>query len=136
MKMKIIHFILYFWKSILIISIILYLSFAPPSTFNGVPTFGNEDKLVHLLMYGGLTGILIFDFRRYAKKNTMSIVAFIIICLLFPVFLGGAVEILQPMYFAPRTAEWADWFSDIAGMLIGWTGVRFITPKLSRGYFK
>ena len=136
MKMKIIRFILYFWKSILIISIILYLSFAPPSTFNGVPTFENEDKLVHLLMYGGLTGILIFDFRRYAKKNAMTIVAFIIICLLFPVFLGGAVEILQPMYFAPRTAEWADWFSDIAGMLIGWTGVRFITPKLSRGYFK
>jgi VanZ family protein len=133
--MKIIHFILYFWKSILIISIILYLSFAPPSTFNGVPTFENEDKLVHLIMYAGLTGVLIFDFRRYSKINTMSIGAFIIICLLFPVFLGGAVEILQPMYFAPRTAEWTDWFSDIAGMLIGWTGMRFITPKLSRGYF-
>lgn len=133
--MKIIHFILYFWKSILIISIILYLSFAPPSTFNGVPTFENEDKLVHILMYAGLTGVLIFDFRRYAKTNKMSIVAFILICLLFPVFLGGAVEILQPMYFAPRTAEWFDWFSDIAGMLIGWTGIRFITPKLSKGYF-
>lgn len=133
--MKIIHFILYFWKSILIISIILYLSFAPPSTFNGVPTFGNEDKLVHLLMYAGLTGVLIFDFRRYAKTKTMSIVAFILICLLFPVFLGGAVEILQPIYFAPRTAEWFDWFSDISGMLLGWIGIRFITPKLTRGYF-
>ena len=134
--MKIIHFILCFWKSILIISIILYLSFAPPSTFNGVPTFEYEDKLVHILMYAGLTGILIFDFRRYAKTKTMSIIAFILICLLFPVFLGGAVEILQPMYFAPRTAEWSDWFSDITGMLIGWTGIRFITPKLSRRYFK
>jgi len=134
--MKIIHFILCFWKSILIISIILYLSFAPPSTFNGVPTFEYEDKLVHILMYAGLTGILIFDFRRYAKTKTMSIIAFILICLLFPVFLGGAVEILQPMYFAPRTAEWSDWFSDITGMLIGWTGIRFITPKLARRYFK
>ena len=134
--MKIIHFILCFWKSILIISIILYLSFAPPSTFNGVPTFEFEDKLVHILMYAGLTGILIFDFRRYAKTKTMSIIAFILICLLFPVFLGGAVEILQPMYFAPRTAEWSDWFSDITGMLIGWTGIRFITPKLARRYFK
>lgn len=133
--MKIIHFILYFWKSILIISIILYLSFAPPSTFNGVPTFENEDKLVHILMYAGLTCILIFDFRRYAKTKTMSIVAFILICLLFPVFLGGAVEILQPIYFAPRTAEWFDWFSDISGMLLGWIGIRFITPKLTRGYF-
>jgi VanZ family protein len=134
--MKIIHFILYFWKSIVVICIILYLSFAPPSTFNGIPTFKNEDKLVHILMYAGLTGALIFEFRRYAKTNTISIVAFILICLLFPVFLGGAVEILQPMYFAPRTAEWFDWFSDITGMLIGWTGMRFITPKLSRGYFK
>jgi VanZ family protein len=134
--MKIIRFILTFWKSIIITGTILYLSFASPSTFSGVPTFENEDKLVHLLMYAGLTGFLIFDFRRFAKTTDMSIVGFIFICLAFPVFLGGAVEILQPMYFAPRTAEWFDWFSDIAGVLTGWLSMRFIAPRISRGYFK
>ena len=134
--MKISRIILFFWKSVIITGIILYLSFAPPSTFNGVPTFENEDKLIHLLMYAGLTGFLIFDFRRYAKTTTISIVGFILLCLLYPVILGGAVEILQPMYFAPRTAEWFDWFSDIAGVVTGWLSMRYITPKISRGYFK
>jgi len=41
------------------------------------------------------------------------------ICVFYPILLGGAVEILQPIYFAPRTAEWYDWFSDITGTIVG-----------------
>ena len=128
--MKIKKFLGTYWKSILIISGILYLSFAPPSTFKGVPSFENEDKLVHIIMYGGLTCVLIFDFRKYAKKYQLSTLAFILICLLTPVILGGVVEILQPMYFAPRTAEWLDWFSDITGVLLGWLAMKLIVLRL------
>ena len=120
-------FLSIYWKSLIIISGILYLSFAPPSTFKGVPSFENEDKLVHLIMYAGLTCFLIFDFRQYAKNKTLSVLAFILICLLFPVFLGGAVEILQPVFFAPRTAEW---FDDIAGVMLGWLVSQMIKPFL------
>ena len=119
MKLKLI--LNYYWKSLIIIACILYLSFAPPSTFKGVPTFEFEDKLVHLLMYGGLTLFMIFDYRRYTIQNPKSGFAFILICIIIPILLGGAVEILQPMYFAPRTAEWMDWFSDIAGIILGWS---------------
>jgi len=128
--MKIKKFLRTYWKSILIISGILYLSFAPPSEFKGIPTFENEDKLVHIIMYGGLTCVLIFDFRQYAKNNTLSSLAFILICLLTPIILGGMVEILQPMYFAPRTAEWFDWFSDITGVLLGWLVMKLVVFKL------
>jgi len=128
--MKIKKFLRTYWKSILIISGILYLSFAPPSEFKGIPTFENEDKLVHIIMYGGLTCVLIFDFRQYAKNNSLSSLAFILICLLTPVILGGVVEILQPMYFAPRTAEWFDWFSDITGVLLGWLAMKLVVFKL------
>ena len=128
--MKIKKFLRTYWKSILIISGILYLSFAPPSEFKGIPTFENEDKLVHIIMYGGLTCVLIFDFRQYAKNNPLSSLAFILICLLTPVILGGVVEILQPMYFAPRTAEWFDWFSDITGVLLGWLVMKLVVFKL------
>ena len=124
------NFIFHYWKSIIIISIILYLSFAPPSTFKEVPSFENEDKLVHLLMYGGLTCILIFDFRQFVKSYRIPRFSFVLICIILPVLLGGAVEILQPMYFAPRTADWIDWFSDIAGVLMGWFAMSFILPKL------
>ncbi|MDP4239279.1 MAG: VanZ family protein [Bacteroidota bacterium] len=134
--MKLRKFIFHYWKSIIIISGILYLSFAPPSTFNGVPSFENEDKLVHIIMYMGLTGVLIFDFKKYAKNNPKPTFAFVITCLLFPIILGGAVEILQPLYFAPRTAEWSDWFSDSAGVLVGWLVMSLVMPKLIKKTFK
>lgn len=117
--MKLFSLLKIYWKSLIIIGGILYLSFAPPSTFKGVPSFPFEDKLVHLLLYGGLTCILIFDFRLYAKKFRTTKFAFVSICILFPILLGGIIEILQPMYFAPRTGEWFDWFSDILGVLLG-----------------
>lgn len=134
--MKLKKFILfYYWKSIIIMLGILYLSFAPPSTFQGISTFENEDKLIHILMYAGLTFVLIFDFLQHTKNNATTI-AFILTCLIFPVFLGGAVEILQPMYFAPRTAEWLDWFSDITGVLVGWLGMQLVRPLLFKGSSK
>ena len=123
------YYILYYWKSIIIIAVILYLSFASPSTFNGIPAFEYEDKLVHLFMYGGLTGALIIDFRQYARYHQTTVISFILICLALPVFLGGAVEIIQPTFFAPRTAEWLDWVSDITGVLSGWFFMSLITHK-------
>ena len=61
----------------------------------------------------------------------MSNFSFFLICILFPIFIGGIVEILQPMYFAPRTAEWFDWFSDIGGVLLGWMTMFFLKDKLN-----
>jgi len=134
--MKLIINILHCWKSIIITGGILFLSFTSPSTFNGVPTFENEDKLIHMIMHIGLTGALMLDFRQFAKHHKTTLLAFILICLAFPAFLGGAVEILQPLYFAPRTGEWSDWFSDITGVLIGLSGMRLIMPKSVKEYFK
>lgn len=126
-----------YWRSILVILGILYLSFAPPSTFKEVPTFHIEhlDKIIHLFLYSVLTISLILDFRKNKTSNTLSLV-FVFSCLLFPVFLGGLVEILQPMYFAPRTAEWGDWFSDISGVLLGWLIVNIFKLKRSGIYSK
>ena len=74
--MKLVKILFRYWESITIVLVILYLSFAPPSTFKGVPSFEYEDKLVHLLLYAGLTCVLIFDFRKYAKDNSISKWAF------------------------------------------------------------
>jgi len=123
------YYILYYWKSILVIAVIFYLSFASPATFNGIPTFEYEDKLVHLFMYGGLTGVLMIDFRQFARYFQTTVLSFILICLALPVILGGAIEILQPIFFPPRTADWLDWFSNISGVLSGWFLMSFITHK-------
>ncbi|MFT3752500.1 MAG: VanZ family protein [Paludibacter sp.] len=109
----------YYWKSIIAILFILYLSFSGPATFDKVPNFTYKDKIAHFILYGGLTLLLILDHRKH-KKNNISYTSFIIYCIIFPIVLGGLVEIFQKYFFFPRTAEWLDWLSDIIGVLVGW----------------
>jgi len=114
--------------TILVTIAILYLSFAPPSSLPKVHLFQYADKLIHVLMYSGLTMVLCYDFFRseHQSDNRETIA----ICGVYPVLLGGIVELLQATLFAPRTAEWSDWFSDIVGVLLGWLIYHFIIKKI------
>lgn len=113
--------IIKYWKSILVLLLILHLSFAPPSEFKKIPTlFDNEDKLIHVLMYMGLTTVLMFDVSRNMKDWAAKRNRILLICIAFPVVAGGVIEILQPIISFPRTASWFDWLADIWGVLLGW----------------
>jgi len=130
--MPIIKILQYYWKSITAIIFILYLSFTGPATFDEVPNFTYKDKIAHFVLYGGLTLLLIYEQLKH-KKNTNSYSSFIIYCIVFPILLGGLVEIFQKYFFFPRTAEWFDWVSDIIGVLAGWLAMhlRKMTPVYS-----
>jgi len=126
--MQIITLLRQHWKSISIAIIILYLSFAPQSTFKAAPKIEHLDKVVHFLMYLGLTFFLIYDFRNRKKSNAYTR-AFIFLCIILPCIFGGWVEIMQQQFFPPRTAEWGDWFCDMAGVLVGWLLMHFFPKK-------
>jgi len=113
-----------YWKSICVVTIIIYLSFATPSTFQGVPTFKHMDKVIHFLMYMTLTMALISDFH-HKKRVNINTFSFVIFCLIFPAVFGGMIEIFQLFFFPPRSAEWDDWFSNIGGTFMGWFVMRF-----------
>lgn len=119
--MNLIQFFRSYWKSVFLLCWILYLSFAPPSTFNKIPTFEfkNIDKIVHLIMYTGLSFVLILDYY-HQKKHNIHRTTFVLVCLVFPAILGGIIEIMQGAFFAPRTASWFDWYFDIFGVILGW----------------
>lgn len=108
-----------YWKSISVVMFILYLSFAPPSSFKKIPSFENEDKIIHFLMYAGLTVVMIYDFRKHTKNNASTFI-FVVACVFFPSFFGGLIEILQPTLFAPRTGSIGDFYADILGVFAGW----------------
>ncbi len=129
--MQIKSFVLLYWKSISVVLCILYLSFAPPSTFKGIPTFENEDKLIHFLMYTGLTMVLIFDFN-YNKKQYNNSFIFILVCIVFPCFLGGFIEILQPTFFSPRSSSLGDFFCNACGVLMGWAAMRLLRKMIRK----
>lgn len=118
--------IIQYWKSTIIITFILFLSFAKPSTFTEVTTFTYIDKVVHMLMFLGLSIVLMYDYNYRIKKETTT---FTLICILFPILLGGFVEIMQGLFFFPRSAEWFDWFADITGVLLGWIFMKHFFSK-------
>ncbi len=119
-----------YWKSMLFICVLLYLSFAKPSTFKEAPTFFSIDKVVHIFLYFFLGIVLIMDFSKSKIKETSKSIK-ILITIVFPILMGGAIEILQEMYFKPRSAEWIDWFSDIIGIGLSYVFMHYIYKRQS-----
>ena len=79
-------------------------------------SFRHLDKVVHALMYLCLGAVMVRDMWsagsvRSRKRLFWGCMA----CLLVIAVYGGVIEILQELYFPPRTGEWADWAADIAG---------------------
>lgn len=109
----------HFWKSIVLSLCILYLSFAPSSTFTEIPTFKFEDKIVHLLMYLTLTFVLLYEYKHQAVKKG-NIVVLLMSCLFYPVLLGSAIEIFQPIVSHSRNASWADASFNAIGTITAW----------------
>jgi len=112
-------FLFSYWRSIFVIIGILYLSFAPTSTFEPVPRFLHADKIVHIALYFVLTSMLIYDFSKKAKGEYRK-AKLVLICLLFPISLGGIIEIFQEAFFKPRSADCFDWLADIAGVILAY----------------
>ena len=119
--MKLLRLIIY-PKSILVTILILFLSFSSPSNFEKLPNlnmFSHFDKIVHFMMYFMLAFMLLLESKN-DKTNKFKPTILWLICIAFPVLLGGAIEIMQKYLFPPRTAELIDWFANIAGVLTAW----------------
>ncbi|MFA6780486.1 MAG: VanZ family protein [Paludibacteraceae bacterium] len=109
---------------------ILYLCIARTLPVENVPKFEGIDKVVHFLMYVGLAGALCLD--HYRQRISFSSFRMYAWAILFPVLYGGFIEIVQGAFFPPRSAEWADWFCDVAGTLVGFFLAKLIYPKVVR----
>lgn len=107
--------ILHYPFSILVILAIAYLSFfKPPSTkLDGIQGI---DKIVHVCMYLGLSGMLWLEFLHNHVKNHAPLWhAWVGACLL-PLLYGGIVEILQETLTDNRSGDWIDFLADAIGV--------------------
>ena len=113
-----------FKKTIITTAFILFLSFynienLKPDKFE---LFENADKLIHLIMYFGLTVVLLFEYRlaqaeKWSKQYIIS---------LYPVILGALIEILQHYLTEGRSGEWLDLVANVTGILIALLVFRFL----------
>ena len=80
--------------SLTIILVVIYLSFfKPPSVEIGkIPGI---DKVVHICMYAGLSGMLWIEFLRNHRKYDEVLWHAWIGAVLCPILMSGAIELLQ-----------------------------------------
>lgn len=91
----------------------------------------HADKLVHFMMFFVLGLALCIDFFRAHRFKGYKESHFYLFCLVYPVLLGGIIEIVQQSWFYPRSAEWADWFADITGIVVAVSFSMFFRKKIS-----
>ena len=59
------RFVVAYWPSMLVSVVILYATLVPdPVGVDDLPSLPHVDKLIHAVMFGGLTGAVAFGFVR------------------------------------------------------------------------
>lgn len=122
------QFVRYYWPTIILVIVIFILSTVH---FNAVPKIANfksSDKYAHILIYLLLGFVVYFN---YSKDQFLRIKYPNLIFTLFAILIlyGGAIEIIQELFFKPRSAELLDWVADMVGLVSGGMIGRYIFNK-------
>jgi VanZ family protein len=80
--------------------------------------FEGFDKMVHLGFFYVLTILLFFGKIRYQHHYRFSITTIFKI-IFVTAFIGGAIEMVQMLFFEYRSAELWDFASDMIGVMMG-----------------
>ena len=98
--------------SLFIILTVIYLSFfKPPKTdLDEIP---NLDKLVHVCMYFGMSGMLWLEFLRAHRRDNAPIWHAWVGAFLCPILFSGCVELLQEYCTTYRGGDWLDFAANI-----------------------
>ncbi len=103
--------------SLLIIFVVIYLSFfKPPSTdLDKIPDL---DKVVHICMYLGMSGMLWIEFLRAHRHGVVAMWHAWIGALICPILFSGTVELLQQYCTTYRSGDWMDFAANSTGAVI------------------
>ena len=94
-------------------SVLAWLTLSPdPLPDNHIQLWDGADKMVHALMFGGLTVVMLSDSFRGRKLN----IPVLLLIIIFGVMLGALAEIIQREMGLGRHAERADFYADAIGV--------------------
>lgn len=116
--------------SLLIIGIVLYLSFfKPPSVEIGkIPGI---DKIAHICMYGGLSGMLWLEFLRNHRQQRLVMWHAWVGAVVSPILFSGLIELLQEYCTTYRGGDWLDFLANTTGVAIATLiSYFFIRPRM------
>lgn len=130
--MKIAYYIKKYPLSLCVIAVVIYLSFFKPPSVE-MPRIPHLDKLVHICMYGGMSGVLWLEFFRNHRKGMILWHAWVgaVLC---PIVFSGIVELLQEYATTYRGGDWLDFLANTTGVILAtvlaWLVLR---PRLQDG---
>ncbi len=113
--------------SLITAGVIVYLSFfnVPQTELDTIPFM---DKITHLCMYGGLSIVLWGEYLlRVQPKGRRYLIASTVV---FPIIMGGCIEILQSICTENRTGDWYDFLTNSLGVAIAWLIGRYVLIPL------
>ncbi len=118
--------------SLLIILTVIYLSFfKPPNT--ALNEISNFDKLVHICMYFGMSGMLWLEFLRGHRNDQVPLWHAWIGAYLCPVLFSGCVELLQAYCTSYRGGDWMDFAANSTGAtLASLVAYYIVRPRMVR----
>ena len=127
------NFIKSWWPTAIVLAAVLWLTLSPnPLPDNDVELFSGADKIVHALMMGGLTAVMIFDFRRRRPRRAHVVRAVDVVWIAIGLTLFAAIdEWAQGAMGLGRTADILDFCADVIGIAIA---APFTTRLLNRYY--
>lgn len=112
------HYIKKYPASIAVILVVIYLSFfKPPALPNTGWEIPHLDKVVHMGMYFGMSGMLWWEFFR-SHNGRLPMRRAWIGAFLCPVLFSGSVELLQQYCTTYRSGDWFDFLANAAGALL------------------
>ncbi len=85
------------------------------------------DKIVHFIMFGGLSFLMLVCFELNAVKNISRLQVWGI--LFFSIIIAGLTEYLQDTVFIGRDGNLFDFYADVLGVFIGYFLFKFCQKK-------
>lgn len=110
---------------------ILYISLAPDPIPDEMPLllFPGADKVIHFIMYGGLTGTFCFDYYRRANHRCHEC-RILIVASLTAMIIGGVIELLQDYMGIGRQSDYLDFIANTTGAIVGIIAGRWLMKKM------
>lgn len=103
--------------SLLTFAVLLYLSLFNPIGKN-LPSFDNSDKVAHVLMYLGVSLVFWCEWLKNHSLDRRTYKRGLVRCLLFPIVLGGLLELFQEYCLDYRGGDLLDFAANCSGALV------------------
>ena len=103
--------------SLLVLAAVVYLSFfRPPST--DLDRIQGLDKVVHVVMYLGVSGMLWLEFWRTHRHRPAPLWHAVVGACVLPIAFSGAIELMQAYLTVHRSGDWLDFAANAVGVVL------------------